>query len=145
MEGDALRGALDQELARFGEHAIDASMTLIELDESAEPTTAVAERAVSATALPSDRIWISTGVGPLAAPAMARATAGVILVISPFVVEEIIQSGASSAWSASRRVSSRAPAAGVRLRANDSAGVRSRSCTPHCSGRPPLGKLVVTC
>ncbi|WP_394816016.1 hypothetical protein [Streptomyces gibsoniae] len=37
MDGDALRAALDQELARFGEHAIDASMTLIELDEPAEP------------------------------------------------------------------------------------------------------------
>ena len=42
MDGDALRVALDQELARFGEHAIDASMTLIELDESAEPTVVAA-------------------------------------------------------------------------------------------------------
>lgn len=42
MDGDALRAALDQELARFDEHAIDASMTLIELDESAEPTIVAA-------------------------------------------------------------------------------------------------------
>ncbi|MFB0619586.1 hypothetical protein [Streptomyces sp. AGS-58] len=42
MDGDALRAALDQELARFGEHAIDASMTLIELDESAEPAIVAA-------------------------------------------------------------------------------------------------------
>ncbi|MFI1508062.1 hypothetical protein [Streptomyces sp. NPDC020597] len=42
MDGDALRAALDQELARFGKHAIDASMTLIELDESAEPAIVAA-------------------------------------------------------------------------------------------------------
>ncbi|MEU8472812.1 hypothetical protein AB0F30_33880 [Streptomyces sp. NPDC029006] len=42
MDGDALRAALDQELTRFGDHAIDASMTLIELDESAEPTIVAA-------------------------------------------------------------------------------------------------------
>lgn len=34
--------ALDLELARFGEHAIDASMTLIELDESTAPTIVAA-------------------------------------------------------------------------------------------------------
>jgi len=38
MDGDALRAALDKELARFGEYGIDASMTLIALDESAEAT-----------------------------------------------------------------------------------------------------------
>ncbi|MFK0026215.1 hypothetical protein [Streptomyces sp. NPDC090798] len=36
MDGDAMRAVLDKELARFGEHAIDASMTLIAPDESAE-------------------------------------------------------------------------------------------------------------
>ncbi|MFG2142069.1 hypothetical protein [Streptomyces sp. NPDC048650] len=36
MDGDAIRAALDQELARFDGHAIDASMTLLALDESAE-------------------------------------------------------------------------------------------------------------
>ncbi|MEV7025546.1 hypothetical protein [Kitasatospora sp. NPDC093558] len=46
MDGAAIRAALDQELARFGEHAIDASMALIALDESAEATmvTALSER-----------------------------------------------------------------------------------------------------
>ena len=34
-DGAAVRAALDQELARFGDHAIDASMLLIALDESA--------------------------------------------------------------------------------------------------------------
>ncbi|WP_339136046.1 hypothetical protein WJM95_35225 [Streptomyces sp. f51] len=42
MDGGSIRAALDQELARFGEHAIDASMTLIGLDESAESTIAAA-------------------------------------------------------------------------------------------------------
>ncbi|MFI6051567.1 hypothetical protein ACIBCO_15940 [Streptomyces violascens] len=47
MDGDALRAALDKELARFGEHGIAASMTLIALDESAESTVvgALTERA----------------------------------------------------------------------------------------------------
>ncbi|AYN43400.1 hypothetical protein D9753_01135 [Streptomyces dangxiongensis] len=47
MDGDAIRAALDQELARFGDHAIEASMALIALDESAEPTmiAALSERA----------------------------------------------------------------------------------------------------
>ncbi|MFI5681756.1 hypothetical protein [Streptomyces cellulosae] len=36
MDGDAMRAVLDKELARFGEHAVDASMTLIAPDESAE-------------------------------------------------------------------------------------------------------------
>ena len=42
MDGAAVRAALDQELARFGDYAIDASMLLIALDESAEPTMASA-------------------------------------------------------------------------------------------------------
>lgn len=37
MDGDAIRAVLDAELARFGEHGIDASMTLIVFDDSAEP------------------------------------------------------------------------------------------------------------
>ncbi len=46
MDGAVIRAALDQELARFGEHAVDASMALIALDESAESTmiTALSER-----------------------------------------------------------------------------------------------------
>ena len=36
MDGAGVRAALDQELARFGAHAIEASMLLIALDESAE-------------------------------------------------------------------------------------------------------------
>lgn len=36
MDGDAMRTVLDEELARFGGQAIDASMTLITPDESAE-------------------------------------------------------------------------------------------------------------
>jgi hypothetical protein len=37
MDGEALRAALDKEVTRFGEHGIDAAMTLVLLDESAEP------------------------------------------------------------------------------------------------------------
>ncbi|GGU96652.1 hypothetical protein GCM10010211_74950 [Streptomyces albospinus] len=36
VDGEALRASLDAELARFGEHGIDAAMTLVMLDESAE-------------------------------------------------------------------------------------------------------------
>jgi hypothetical protein len=42
VDGAAVRAALEQELARFGDHAIDASMLLIALDESAEPALAAA-------------------------------------------------------------------------------------------------------
>lgn len=38
VDGEALHAALDAEPARFGEHGIDATMTLIEFDESAEST-----------------------------------------------------------------------------------------------------------
>jgi hypothetical protein len=36
IDGDAMRAVLDQELARFGDHAIDASMVLLTFDEPAE-------------------------------------------------------------------------------------------------------------
>ncbi|MFG3065215.1 hypothetical protein ACGFYM_42780 [Streptomyces sp. NPDC048231] len=42
IDGDSLRAAFDHELSRFREHAIDASMTLIELDESAQPAIGAA-------------------------------------------------------------------------------------------------------
>lgn len=42
MDGDVIRAVLDRELARFGEHGIDVSMTLIVLDESAESTVVAA-------------------------------------------------------------------------------------------------------
>ncbi|MGW1408339.1 hypothetical protein [Streptomyces sp. NPDC002403] len=42
MDGDAMRAVLDEELARFGEHAVDASMTLIAPDGSAESTVVAA-------------------------------------------------------------------------------------------------------
>ena len=38
MDGDALRTVLDQELARFGDHAIDASMLLLDFAEPPEAT-----------------------------------------------------------------------------------------------------------
>ncbi|MEU1520009.1 hypothetical protein ABZ490_49205 [Streptomyces sp. NPDC005811] len=46
IDGTALREALDAELARFGDHGIDAAMTLLVLDGSAERTlvTSLAER-----------------------------------------------------------------------------------------------------
>ncbi|MEW2298216.1 hypothetical protein ABZ719_36970 [Streptomyces sp. NPDC006743] len=42
MDGSTIRAGLEQELARFGARAIDASMTLISLDGSAEPTVIAA-------------------------------------------------------------------------------------------------------
>ncbi|MFJ3218492.1 hypothetical protein ACIPLC_21545 [Kitasatospora sp. NPDC086801] len=46
MDGDGLRAVLDAELARFADHGIDASMTLVAPDETAEPaiTAALAGR-----------------------------------------------------------------------------------------------------
>ncbi|MFI9724518.1 hypothetical protein ACIHFE_33645 [Streptomyces sp. NPDC052396] len=46
LDADALRATLDQELSRFAEHGIESAMTLITLDESAEPAivTALTER-----------------------------------------------------------------------------------------------------
>lgn len=49
-----MRAVLDKELARFGEHAIDASMTLIAPDESAE------SRVVAAL---SERDWDVVVIG----------------------------------------------------------------------------------
>ncbi|MHC5907544.1 hypothetical protein ACVNF4_27200 [Streptomyces sp. S6] len=40
VDGEALRAALDAEPARFGKHGIDATMTLLVLDESIESTLA---------------------------------------------------------------------------------------------------------
>ncbi|WP_393087666.1 hypothetical protein [Streptomyces sp. LN704] len=40
IDGQALRAALEAELARFGEHGINAAMTLVAFDESAESTLA---------------------------------------------------------------------------------------------------------
>ncbi|NEB96022.1 hypothetical protein [Streptomyces bauhiniae] len=47
IDGDALRAALNAELARFGEHGIDARMALVVFDGSAEATlvAALSERA----------------------------------------------------------------------------------------------------
>lgn len=46
VDGDALRAALEAELARFADHGIDAAMTLVEFNAAAEPTlvTALTER-----------------------------------------------------------------------------------------------------
>ena len=47
MDGDAIRAALDAELGRFGADGVQAAMTLIALDESAEAAivASLAERA----------------------------------------------------------------------------------------------------
>ncbi|MEU9100151.1 hypothetical protein [Streptomyces sp. NPDC048361] len=42
LDGNALRAALDGELDRFGAHGIDAAMTLIALDGTAEATVSAA-------------------------------------------------------------------------------------------------------
>ena len=57
VEGKALRAALDAELARFGEHGIDAAMTLIVFDETAEPALVA-----SLTGRPWDVVVIGGGI-----------------------------------------------------------------------------------
>jgi hypothetical protein len=46
MDADLIHGVLTGELERFGSHGIDAAMTLVRLDESAEPAivSALADR-----------------------------------------------------------------------------------------------------
>ncbi|MGW7260234.1 hypothetical protein [Streptomyces sp. NPDC054834] len=57
VDGAALRAALDTELARFGEHGIDAAMKLLAFDESAESTLIA-----SLTERPWDVIVIGGGI-----------------------------------------------------------------------------------
>ncbi|MBE1531443.1 hypothetical protein [Actinomadura algeriensis] len=57
VDGDALRAALDAELARFGEHGIDAAMTFLVFDESAEPALVA-----SLTERPWDVVVVGGGV-----------------------------------------------------------------------------------
>ena len=54
MDGDAVRAALDQELARFGEQAVDAAMVLVALDGTAESAMAAAL---------SERVWDVVVIG----------------------------------------------------------------------------------
>ncbi|MEU5592873.1 hypothetical protein [Streptomyces sp. NPDC020298] len=57
VDGAALRAALETELARFGEHGIDAAMTLLVFDESAESTLIA-----SLTERPWDVVVIGGGI-----------------------------------------------------------------------------------
>ncbi|MGP9022782.1 hypothetical protein ACT1U9_30810 [Streptomyces sp. BR1] len=57
VDGEALRAALDAELARFGAHGIDAEMTLIEFNESAESTLIA-----SLTKRPWDVVVVGGGI-----------------------------------------------------------------------------------
>ncbi|ELS58430.1 hypothetical protein STVIR_0609 [Streptomyces viridochromogenes Tue57] len=57
VDGKALREALDAELARFGEHGIDAAMTLVVFDGSAESALVT-----SLTEHPWDVVVIGGGI-----------------------------------------------------------------------------------
>ncbi|MFF0751908.1 hypothetical protein [Streptomyces sp. NPDC004267] len=57
VDGEALRAALDAELARFGEHGIDAAMTLIVFGESAEAAVVA-----SLTKQPWDVVVVGAGI-----------------------------------------------------------------------------------
>lgn len=57
IDGEALRASLDAELARFGEHGIDAAMTLVVFDESAESTLVA-----SLTEHPWDVVVVGGGI-----------------------------------------------------------------------------------
>ncbi|MFI0739559.1 hypothetical protein ACH4PU_15950 [Streptomyces sp. NPDC021100] len=56
-DGTALRAALDAELARFGEHGIQAAMALVRFDASAEPALVA-----SLTERPWDVVVIGGGI-----------------------------------------------------------------------------------
>ncbi|MFD8993326.1 hypothetical protein [Streptomyces abikoensis] len=57
VDGEALRAALDRELARFGEHGIDAAMALVVFGESVESAlgASLAER-------PWDVVVVGAGI-----------------------------------------------------------------------------------
>jgi hypothetical protein len=57
LDASTLRCGLESELARFGEHDIDASMTLVKLDETAEPAIVA-----SLTAQPWDVVVVGGGI-----------------------------------------------------------------------------------
>ncbi|HST65755.1 MAG TPA: hypothetical protein VLM05_11255 [Mycobacteriales bacterium] len=57
LDGPGLRAALDAELARFTAHGIDAAMTLLPLDETAEPALGAA-----LTSRPWDVVVIGGGI-----------------------------------------------------------------------------------
>ena len=57
VDREALRAALDAELARFGEHGIDAAMTRVVFDESAESTLVA-----SLTEQPWDVVVVGGGI-----------------------------------------------------------------------------------
>lgn len=56
-DAEALLALLDKELERFGEHGIDAAMTLVVFDESAEPTLVA-----SLTERPWDVVVVGGGI-----------------------------------------------------------------------------------
>lgn len=57
VDGDSLRRSLKAELARFGEHGVDAAMTLVVFDESAEATLTA-----SLTSKPWDVVVVGGGI-----------------------------------------------------------------------------------
>ena len=57
IDTDAVRATLDNGLARFGEHGIDAAMTLVVFDEAAESTLVA-----SLTERPWDVVVIGGGI-----------------------------------------------------------------------------------
>ncbi|WP_411142096.1 hypothetical protein [Streptomyces sp. x-80] len=57
VDGEALRAAFDAELVRFGEHGIDAAMTLVVFDESAESVLVA-----SLTERPWDVVVVGGGI-----------------------------------------------------------------------------------
>ncbi|MCX4919262.1 hypothetical protein [Streptomyces sp. NBC_00687] len=57
IDADPLRQALDAELARFGEQGVDAAMTLMVFDETAEPTLIA-----SLTSRPWDVVVVGGGI-----------------------------------------------------------------------------------
>lgn len=116
IDGDAMRAVLDQELARFSQHGIDASMLLVTLDDTTEAaiTAALAGREW-------DVVVIGGGVAKrtLSSPSLNR----------------------SSAWSASMRRRRRSHSIPVGPTASrlPSAGCDPGYAQPrHCSAKAPV-------
>lgn len=57
VDAERLRAALDEELGRFGEHGIEAAMTLVVFGETAEPTLVA-----SLTERPWDVVVVGAGI-----------------------------------------------------------------------------------
>ncbi|MFF3001058.1 hypothetical protein ACFVTC_42065 [Streptomyces sp. NPDC057950] len=98
VDGQALRAAIDAEPARFGEHDINAAMTPVAFDESAETTLAA-----SLTEHPWDVVVLNGGIrkAEQLLPLFEK-TVNLIFRHAPQAVREFNPSGGDSVEAAQR-------------------------------------------